>query len=132
MALMPKKLLGKYMLKKLYINKELITEDKIKRYASYFMKYDNIKGIIQTAKNIVPKNTDEIILKIKDIDIPALIIWGEKDFVIKKRNILKLNKDLIDSKLIIAENAGHVVQEEKPELVAAETRLFVNDDISIS
>ena len=127
MLLMSKKMLAKNMLKKLYINKTLITDEKIARYVSYFNKYDNINGIIQTAKNIVPENIDEIVSKIPDITLPVLIIWGENDFIIKKRNILRLNDDLSNVRLVIAENTGHVVQEEKPELVFNEIVKFTKD-----
>ena len=117
MTLMPKKILGKFMLKKLYINKELITKVKIERYASYFSRSDNIKCIIKTAKRIIPENINEVVSNMKNINVPILILWGEKDFIIKKKQIFRLHEDISNSKLITVMNTGHVVQEEKPETV---------------
>ncbi|MCF7790712.1 MAG: alpha/beta hydrolase [Victivallales bacterium] len=120
--LIPKRILARSMLQKLYINKDLIDKDKINRYAGFFKKSDNINALIRTAQNIVPKNVDEFVEKIKHINIRTLIIWGEKDFIIKKNNILRLNNEIEGSKLKIIKGCAHVVQEEKPETVSSEIK----------
>jgi pimeloyl-ACP methyl ester carboxylesterase len=117
MFLIPKKVLAITMLKKIYVNKDAITKEKIARYASFNKYGNNVNGIIHTVKNILPKNHEIVIEKIKHINVRTLIIWGDQDFVIKKKHILRLHQDLLDSELVIVENAGHVVHEEKADVV---------------
>ncbi len=50
------------------------------------------------------------------INQPTLIIWGEKDTVIPIESGEKLYDSILNSRLIVLENCGHVPQEEKPEL----------------
>ena len=120
MFFVPKRFLARRMLQDLYMNKTLINEEKIERYAMYFSSNDKMNGIIKTAQHIVPVNVDKFVDGIKHIKNRTLIIWGDKDFVIRRNNILRLHEDIKDSKLVIAEDTGHVVQEEKAELVASE------------
>jgi len=53
--------------------------------------------------------------RLKDLNVPALIVWGEHDTRISPSNAPKLNQDIAGSKLAIIQNAGHVPYEEKPE-----------------
>ncbi len=53
--------------------------------------------------------------RLKDLNVPTLIVWGEHDTWIPPTNAPKLNQDIAGSKLVMIENAGHVPHEEKPE-----------------
>jgi len=53
--------------------------------------------------------------RLKDLNVPTLIVWGEHDTWISLTNAPKLNQDIAGSKLAIIANAGHVPHEEKPE-----------------
>jgi len=53
--------------------------------------------------------------RLKELNVPTLIVWGEHDTWISPTNALKLNQDIAGSKLEIIPNAGHVPHEEKPE-----------------
>jgi pimeloyl-ACP methyl ester carboxylesterase len=53
--------------------------------------------------------------RLKDLNVPTLIVWGEHDTWISPTNAPKLNQDIAGSKLVMIENAGHVPHEEKPE-----------------
>jgi len=74
---------------------------------------------IQTARQILRGNVEDFVNKIKEIEIPSLIIWGDKDRIIPLKTGHKLNKDLKNSELKIIENCGHVPQEECPEKTCA-------------
>jgi len=63
--------------------------------------------------DLVPEDIEEISKRYKEITVPTLIIWGEKDVVIKKINGYKLQKDLQNSKLKIIKNCGHIAHEER-------------------
>ncbi|MEO8074598.1 MAG: alpha/beta hydrolase [Acidobacteriota bacterium] len=49
------------------------------------------------------------------INQPTLIVWGEEDQVIPLRNGEKLQQEILNSKLFVLKDCGHVPQEEKPE-----------------
>ena len=51
----------------------------------------------------------------KTIKTTALIVWGDKDFVVPGRNITRLSKELKNSVFIKIKNSGHMIQEEQPE-----------------
>ena len=53
--------------------------------------------------------------RLKDLNVPTLIVWGEHDTWISPTNATKLNQDIAGSQLAIIKNAGHVPHEEKPE-----------------
>ena len=53
--------------------------------------------------------------RLKDLNVPTLIVWGEHDTWISPDNAPKLNADIAGSQLEIIPQAGHVPHEEKPE-----------------
>lgn len=118
---------AEYILKHLFWDKTKVTSERINRYAEFYEQDYNKFAIIETACNIIPDNVTEIQKKILEIEVPALIIWGDKDPVIPKDNILRLHKDLSKSKLIILQNVGHIVHEENPEIVYNEIITFWED-----
>jgi pimeloyl-ACP methyl ester carboxylesterase len=52
--------------------------------------------------------------RLKELNMPTLIVWGEHDSWISPTNAPKLNQDITGSKLEIIKNAGHVPHEEQP------------------
>jgi pimeloyl-ACP methyl ester carboxylesterase len=53
--------------------------------------------------------------RLKELNVPTLIVWGEHDTWISPTNAPKLKADIAGSNLAIIKNAGHVPHEEKPE-----------------
>lgn len=68
----------------------------------------------QTMQNLITLDLSE---KVKDIEIPTTIIWGENDKItpLSFANILKIN--IINSKLFIIKNGRHSPQYTHPEKV---------------
>ncbi len=56
--------------------------------------------------------------KIRQIDKPTLILWGELDDVLGTDNARKFQQDIVNSQLIWLENCGHVPQIEQPQILA--------------
>lgn len=115
LSLIPARKQAQYTLKRLFYDDKKVTDERIERYASYYRKGTHRKAIIESAKNMIPKNIDQLEEDIKTISIRTLIIWGSKDPVIPKSNIDRLHKELKNSNLMVIEDAGHIPHEEKPE-----------------
>ncbi len=61
------------------------------------------------------------------IDQPTLIIWGDQDFVIPIKNGYKLHQEMLNSRLVVLKDCGHVPPEEKTELFTELVSEFCRD-----
>ncbi|MBX7045501.1 MAG: alpha/beta hydrolase [Ignavibacteria bacterium] len=109
----PKRLVCKIVLKKLYRNKNIINEDRIQNYVK-FLRRDNIFAIIKTAEKMIPNNIEQHLQKYPLISVKSLIIWGRNDGVINLSAGERLNSAIPNSMLKVIDYCGHIPQEEKP------------------
>lgn len=65
-----------------------------------------------------------------DITQPALILWGQKDTLIRPIYGERMHDVMQNSRLIIYENAGHMAMEELPTQTAMATRAFIDETSS--
>ncbi|GEM81744.1 alpha/beta fold hydrolase [Vibrio superstes] len=70
------------------------------------------------------KYTDEFQDKFSEIDTPTLILWGEKDQWIPVEQAYLLHSKIKGSKLVTIPESGHLVIEEKPEILVKEIKAF--------
>jgi len=56
---------------------------------------------------------------------PFLLFWGMKDSFVPPKELEKWKSKLPNAKVVVYEDAGHFVQEEKSEVMAKEIRLFL-------
>ncbi len=112
--LVPAKLAAKFVLKASYYNQTKITEEQVNAYANPIQSEGGRSALLQTARQCIPANSEEIITKLKNITVPTLIIWGRHDAVIPLIVGELLDQDLPNSELEVFEECGHIPQEEKP------------------
>ena len=111
----PGKATTRRVLRYVYYNHRLITREQITAYAKPIKLPGARQAFLQTVRQAVPKNIDELTPKYKDICVPTLIVWGEEDKVIPLK-IGKMLADAIpDSKLVVLPEVGHAPHEEAPE-----------------
>jgi pimeloyl-ACP methyl ester carboxylesterase len=72
------------------------------------------------------KYTDEIQAKYNTIHQPVLILWGEEDKWIPVEQAHSLHQLIPNSKLVKVPQAGHLVIEERPEILVREIKDFLN------
>ncbi len=72
------------------------------------------------------KYTDEIQAKYSVIHQPVLILWGEEDKWIPVEQAHSLHQLIPNSKLVTVPQAGHLVIEERPEILISEIKNFLN------
>lgn len=67
------------------------------------------------------------------INQPTLIVWGDKDTVIPVKNAERLHDSILNSRLVILENCGHVPPEEKSEIfVDLVTKFSKNNKVRLA
>lgn len=101
-------------LKGIYQDPNMINEEQITRFHDMAIAKGNRKALLAIFKKGLEQEPD----KIKTIQKPTLIIWGDKDGLIPVQNAKLFNRDIKDSKLAILPNIGHVPMEEAPEATA--------------
>ena len=72
------------------------------------------------------KFTDEIQDQYSEIKIPVLILWGEEDQWIPVERAHTLLDKIPNSKMVTIPKAGHLVIEERPEVLIKEIRSFLS------
>jgi pimeloyl-ACP methyl ester carboxylesterase len=105
-------------------NHHLITEDRIEAVRRPQTAADAHHSFLATARAWDACRIQEDAQFIKQ---PTLIVWGEKDTVIPKNNGEKLFDSILNSRLVMFKNCGHVPQEEKPELFTRVVTDFCRD-----
>ncbi|MFW6415703.1 MAG: alpha/beta fold hydrolase [Thermodesulfobacteriota bacterium] len=58
---------------------------------------------------------DKLKNRIREIDVPCLVVWGDRDQVSTLDNAYFLDKEIKDSKLVILENAKHPCYLDQPK-----------------
>jgi pimeloyl-ACP methyl ester carboxylesterase len=121
----PSRLAAKFVLKASYYDKNKITAEQVKAYADPIASEGGRHGLLETARQCVPVNSDEIISKLNRITVPTLILWGKDDAVIPLKVGELLDQALPDSQLEVLQQCGHIPQEEKADQTIASILRFM-------
>jgi pimeloyl-ACP methyl ester carboxylesterase len=113
--LAPAKLMARSILNLAYYDRDKITADQIAAYAAPLAAPGGKHALIETGKQIIPPNIDQLTARYKDINLPTLIIWGKQDKIISPQAGDLLAHDIATSTLKWIDHCGHVPQEETPE-----------------
>lgn len=113
--LVPAKCAAKSILKLAYYDSAKITKEQIEAYAAPIASPGGKHALLETGKQIIPPNIDELTAKYKDINVPTLIIWGKQDKIIDPIVGELLDQAIPNSTLKRIDQCGHVPQEERPE-----------------
>lgn len=116
----PKSLFKKSLLD-VYGNDDLVSDDLINRYFELYLREGNRAAFVARVKHEYKDQTANI----KNIQAPTLILWGKEDSWIPVQHAIRFNKEIVNSKLIIYDNAGHVPMEEIPQETALDTKAFL-------
>lgn len=104
----------KRVLRDSYYDRKKITDEQIDAYTNPIKAPGGRYALLQTAKQAVPKNIDDITKQYPNISVPTLIIWGLNDRIIPLKIGKRLHVELQHSTLELINNCGHVPQEEMP------------------
>ncbi len=113
--LSPSKLAAKFVLRACFYNPKKITREQVQAYSGPIISPGGRHALLQTAKQCIPPNIDEILAKLKTISVPTLILSGREDRVVPFKVAELLHQAIPNSTLQLMEGCGHIPQEEKPD-----------------
>lgn len=100
-----------------YFDPSKVTPDIVDRYFELTLREGNRVALARRFEQVPLAGDTE---KLKSLQVPTLILWGEEDRLIPLENGKKFDAELPVSELVVFPHVGHVPQEEAPaESVAA-------------
>jgi len=114
LSLLPGNFNARVVLKEAFFNDGKISEEMVRTYASYLGQPGAHHALIETARQIIPRNVEELSQMYSKIGVPVLLIWGEEDRIVPTWVGERLARDLPQGTLIKVPKCGHIPQEECP------------------
>lgn len=105
-------------LKRVLYHRWIITPERIARYSENVVRPAYRSALIKTAKNALAHENEPLSEKIRTIQTRVLLIYGDHDTVILKKNLEKLARTLPNVETRVIPGCGHIPQEEYPEKIA--------------
>jgi len=103
--------LVKSSVENVYADKSKVDKKLVDRYFDLTLRKGNRQAFVDRMALINQTSNAD---KIKQIQQPTLIIWGEQDLLIPVSNAHLFHEDLPKNELVILKNSGHVPMEESP------------------
>lgn len=125
MYLLPPKISIGMVIRNAYCHPGNVTKEQIAEYAGPIAARGGRHALLQTGKQAIPKNVNQITDDYKNISVPTLILWGDADQLIPLKIGKKLDEAIPDSRLVLIPEAGHIPQEEQPAKIICEIREFL-------
>lgn len=79
----------------------------------------------EAAKRFTADREGDYAQKLKDIEAPTLIIWGDQDQLVYPSAATTFDEQIPDADVVMLGNIGHIPQEEAPEATANAIRRFM-------
>jgi pimeloyl-ACP methyl ester carboxylesterase len=106
------------------VNHDLITAERIDGIRRPLKAKDAHRSVLMTARGWDACRIEE---DAQYIAQPTLIVWGEDDSIIPLTSGKRLHEAILNSRLVIFKNCGHIPQEEKSEAFVAVVSEFAKD-----
>lgn len=120
--------LPKYLVKKsiepAFANASALAPELVNRYYDMLRAPGVRRAILARGNQTV--YTDPV-PRLKAIQAPTLLMWGETDQMIPSSNASNYESVLMRSKTVVLPKMGHLIQEEQPERGLAEVLSFLRD-----
>lgn len=85
-----------------------------------------------TALKSTLEQNDGFAKRLRDLNVPTLILWGEHDRILSVKDALEFRSLIQNSSLVTLPQCGHSVPLEKPAKMAEVVRKFIEEDLSSS
>jgi pimeloyl-ACP methyl ester carboxylesterase len=98
-----------------YFDDSKIDPEEVEIYAAPLKTAAGKQAMINSARQIVPEDIEELSKRYNTITLPTLILWCDHDRIVPLDVGLKLRRTLPNSTLRLVDSCGHLPQEEQPE-----------------
>lgn len=109
-------------------HKERVTQELMDYFWEPMKSKEGRKAFLHFAKCLNNQDLMEIENDIKKIDLPVLIIRAKGDVYLNETISQKLHEEIVQSKLILIETAGHFIQEDEPEMLVSNICNFFDEN----
>jgi pimeloyl-ACP methyl ester carboxylesterase len=112
---------------RMYGDRSRVTEQALAGYARPL----RVKGTVPHCLALLKdwnRNVDELEEVMRAIDIPTLLVWGNKDRLVYLSSAERMVATIPDARLVTIEGTGHLPYEEKPERFNAAVLTFLRDE----
>jgi pimeloyl-ACP methyl ester carboxylesterase len=105
-----------------YADKAMLSDELVTRYRD-MMRAPSVRGaIVARMEQYMPEDPEP---KLRQIRVPTLLVWGEKDGMIPFTNAQDYLRAIPGSRLVSFADLGHIPQEEAPARSLAPVRAFL-------
>jgi len=123
--LIPKEFQARAALTIAYHDDTKFNDRDVAEYAAPLHEKGSQHAMIYSARQIMPENIDDLSSRYPTIDIPALVLWCDRDKVVRSHIGWRLHKDLPRSTFKVIHDCGHIPQEERPHETAEILKAFI-------
>jgi pimeloyl-ACP methyl ester carboxylesterase len=111
MTFLTPRFMVKSSVENVYADKTKVSDALVDRYFDLTLRAGNRQALVD--RLTTAQDTSEAV-KIKSIQQPTLVLWGEQDELITTASAQRFHRDLPNDTLVILKNMGHVPMEENP------------------
>jgi len=101
------------ILRSAYYRQDIVTAEIVDGYYNRLVSGQWAQSLLAMTRDM-PKNT--ITFALKDLEFPALILWGQNDTWVKRIDIDRWRDEIPSAEFHAIPEAGHMLMEENPEL----------------
>jgi pimeloyl-ACP methyl ester carboxylesterase len=105
-------------------NHSLITDDRLANVQRPLTNAEGHRAILATSRNWHANRIEQDAHLIRQ---PTLIVWGEEDRITPTKHAHKLYDSILQSRLVMIKDCGHVPQEEKSDVFTEVVTRFCHD-----
>ena len=116
----------RWVLRSMVHDPSAITEMQVNGYAAPLRSKGAMRSLMETARQIVPPNLEQLVLRYPEVTTPTLLLWGKGDSVVPLTVGQRLAQALPDAHLHVLDACGHMPAEELPEESFAVLSLFLD------
>lgn len=116
----------RWVLRTIVFDPSRISSAQVEGYARTLAIEGTTTTLIQSALQVVPQGLDEVVARYRELDVPALLLWGREDRAVPLAVGERLARDLPDATLVVLERCGHLPAEELPDESVAVLQAFLD------
>jgi pimeloyl-ACP methyl ester carboxylesterase len=102
--------------------------DTFEAYLSPWWGEEGRRAFVRQALQVEERHTEEIEPRLACVEVPVLVVWGQKDGWLDSSLALSLRNEIPGSELKLIKEGGHFVQEDAPEEIAKVLAGFFSGD----